>query len=285
MTQPLYRRLSRLLQPTGEARALAMALLQDAASLTMADVLAGKADDLPVADQERLTAMAERIAGGEPVQYVVGWQRFCGLRIAVSPGVLIPRPETEALVTWAIDLLRPFPQPAVLDIGTGSGCIALALKRAFPQASIEAWDVSPETLAIAHRNAERLALPITFRQVDLLDDSIEEIDGQRGEFLDGIISNPPYVCLSERAEMEANVLCHEPSVALFVPDDDPFLFYRPIAHYAQQHLRSGGYVLVEINRRFGPDVINLFRRYGFENPVLRDDPFGLPRMVCARKCS
>lgn len=267
----------------GEARAMAMALLEDAASLSQADVLAGKADALPQAQQADLLAMAERMGTGEPYHYVVGWQHFCGLRIGTRPGVLIPRPETEALVDWAVEGMAHMHAPSLLDAGTGSGCIALALKHARADASVEAWDISPHALNIARANARELGLDVAFRKVDLLDDSIEESANEGATFFDGIVSNPPYVCESERAEMLPNVLDHEPSLALFVPDEDPLLFYRALARIAQRRLRPGGFLMVEINRRFGQEVMSLFQAGGLVETTLRDDPFGNPRMVATRK--
>lgn len=283
----LHRRIGLQLTPRygeREAKAMTMALLEDVAGLTPADVLAGRADALPMTQQHVLLAMARRMAGGEPYQYVVGWQRFRGLRIGVRPGVLIPRPETEELVDWAVEWLRPIPSPSVADAGTGSGCIALALKHARPDAQVEAWDISTEALAIARTNAQRLKLDIAFHKRDVLEYPPEGSSShQAPQSLDGIVSNPPYVCESERAGMEPNVLDNEPGIALFVPDDDPLLFHRALAHQALRLLRPGGFLMVEINRLFGQEVVSLFRACGLAGCSLRHDQLGNPRMVAARK--
>lgn len=282
----LHRRIGLRLTPQygeREAKAMAMALLEDVAGLAPTDVLAGRADALPMAQQRVLLAMAERMAGGEPCQYVVGWQRFRGLRIGVQPGVLIPRPETEELVGWALEWLEPIPSPSIADAGTGSGCIALALKHARPDARVEAWDISTEALAIARKNAQGLKLDIAFLKRDVLECPPEGPSRQAPQSLDGIVSNPPYVCESERAGMAPNVLDHEPGIALFVPDDDPLLFHRALAHQAMLLLRPGGFLMVEINRQFGQEVVSLFSACGLVGCALRNDQFGNPRMVGARK--
>ena len=263
----------------GEAQALVRALLEDGAGLSLSDILMGKADALPAEEQERLLAMVQRVAEGEPLQYVTGYQPFFGLRIGVEPGVLIPRPETEE---WVEGLVREGGgYPHILDLCTGSGCIALALQQAFPEAQVEGWDISLEALAIARRNAETLGLDVAFRQADVF--FVEERGDRREENLwDLITANPPYVLESERDSMADHVLSHEPSLALFVPDDDPLLFHRAIARLAAKRLALGGMVAMEINERFPEETTALLQREGFSDIHLFTDSCGKPRMVSAR---
>lgn len=261
----------------GEATAVAFWLLEEVAGLTRSDVLMGRADELGSDTENRLQAMTQRIAQGEPVQYVLGHADFCGLRIGVAPGVLIPRPETEELVGMC-NSLSP---SRILDLCTGSGCIALALKNRFPQASVEGWDLSDEALHIARQNTEALGLDVCFRKVDVLGHPSPD-ETEQGEKVSLLVSNPPYVCESERADMEERVLGHEPSMALFVPDDDALLFYRAIARWGQKLLCDGGRVVVEINRRYGSEVATLFREQGYSEVEVRQDQFGNDRMVMAQ---
>ena len=263
--------------PEREAQAVAWLLLERVCQLSRTDVLMGKADTLPTAKRQELEQMARRVAAGEPVQYVTGVEDFCGLQIHVEPGVLIPRPETEVLVTRTIERMEQATHPRILDIGTGSGCMALALKQRFGDGQVEAWDVSTEALRIATDNARRLQLDIDFRCRDIL----QPDDNNPDDRYTLIISNPPYVCRSEAAEMEANVLEHEPHTALFVPDDDPLRFYRAIATFATQHLTTGGRLHFEINRRFGNDIVCLLQSLGFSDVELECDPFDQPRYIFA----
>ena len=278
----LHSSLIRLLAPRygeGEAQALVRTLLEDEAGLSLTDILMGKADALPAEEQARLLTMTRRVAEGEPLQYVTGYQPFCGLRIGVEPGVLIPRPETEEWVEVLVREDRGYHH--ILDLCTGSGCIALALQQAFPEAQVEGWDISFEALAIARRNAEALGLDVTFRQVDVF--FVEERGERREENLwDLITANPPYVLESERDSMADHVLSHEPSLALFVPDDDPLRFHRAIARLAAKRLALGGMVAMEINERFPEETSALLQREGFSDIRLFTDACGKPRMVSAR---
>ncbi|MCR4614040.1 MAG: peptide chain release factor N(5)-glutamine methyltransferase [Bacteroidaceae bacterium] len=263
-----------------EAETIAFWLLEDVAGLTRSDVLMGRADLLSDELIGRLQQMVRRIAQGEPVQYVLGYTDFCNLRIGVAPGVLIPRPETADMV----EMCRQFAPTHIYDLCTGSGCIALALKKMFPKATVEGWDISDKALDIARQNAEDLELDVTFRHVDVLDGSSPPVGmSRRGIGL--LISNPPYVCDSERAEMERNVLEHEPAEALFVPDDDPLLFYRAIATWGHYLLSDGGHVMVETNRRYAHDVADLFRSKGYDEAEVLKDCFSNDRMVQCQKIS
>lgn len=259
-----------------EARALALMLLEEVAGLTTADVLMGRADSLDDSLRQRLIAMAQRIGEGEPIQYVLGYADFCGLRIGVAPGVLIPRPETEELVQWVCSDLNALATPRLLDIGTGSGCIALALKHLNPFSTVCAWDVSDDALRQARANAAALSLEIHTRKADIFDlpDTTERYDA--------IVSNPPYILRSEAADMEERVTCHEPHLALFVPDDDPLCCYRAIGAWAQQHLKPGASLYFEINRAQADTTVALLRHQGYTRVDLRTDQFGNPRMIRAQ---
>lgn len=260
----------------GEARAIALLLLEKVCGMSTAEALSGseKGDG----HEAELKEMAERIARGEPVQYVLGEADFCGLRLSVEPGVLIPRCETEELVEWAAESFEPAGAGRVLDIGTGSGCIAIALARRLPGVQVEAWDVSEKALQIARHNALTNEAAVAFRQVDVLKE-----DGSDGPLFDMIVSNPPYICEEEAKEMEANVLEHEPGLALFVPDSDPLLFYRRIAQLGQQILRNNGLLFFEINRRFGQETVLMLQDMGYREVELRKDLYGNDRMVKAIK--
>ena len=273
----LKRELQRSHSPR-EAETIAFWLLEDVAGLTRNDVLMGRADLLSDELIGRLQQMVRRVAQGEPVQYVLGYADFCGLRIGVEPGVLIPRQETEGMV----ETCRQFAPTHIYDLCTGSGCIALALKKMFPSATVEGWDISDKALGIARKNAENLQLDVTFRHVDVLALSSLPVEESR-KGADLLISNPPYVCDSERAEMEPNVLGHEPHEALFVPDDDPLLFYRAIAAWGCHLLSDGGHVMVETNRRYAHDVADLFRSQGYDEVQVMKDWYGNDRMVQARR--
>lgn len=237
-------------------------------------------DDSPQRDE--LLHMAERIAKGEPVQYVVGKAEFCGLTFHVEPGVLIPRPETEELVD-AVELQNAQAM-RVVDIGTGSGCIAISLSKKFPDAKVEGWDISDDTLRIAKGNAERNESNVSFHKVDVLSVSPSEaLSLAEGKRVDVIVSNPPYICDREKSDMERNVLDHEPHLALFVPDEDPLLFYRKIAELGVEILSTGGRLYFEINRAYGRETVLLLEGLGYSNVQLVQDQFGNDRMVCAIK--
>lgn len=270
----------------GEASAIALMLLEEKAGLSKLQVLT--AETAPT-DTDGLLSVARRIAQGTPVQYALGSCNFCGLTFHVAPGVLIPRPETEELVEWATVTLTPGPSPVgngrdgterhtLLDIGTGSGCIAITLARRFPHAHVTATDISPDALRIARQNAQNQGVAIDFIQHDILQDPLCTLSSQRSLY-DVVISNPPYVCESEAAQMESNVLDHEPHQALFVPDTHPLLFYEAIARQSLHLLAPGGHLFFEINRRFGHELTTLLHTLGYTDIQLRQDQFGNDRMV------
>lgn len=208
-----------------------------------------------------------------PIQHIIGHTDFCGCRIEVNPSVLIPRPETEEMVRWTLAAGR---YGHVLDLCTGSGCIAIALKKAWPQAAVEAVDVSTQALQTARANAAANGVEVAFREGNLLDTRLTHSLQQCSL----LVSNPPYVRESERAAMRPNVLEYEPPKALFVPDDDPLVFYRAIAHIAQRCLSQAGLLVVEINEALADETSALLRDSGFA-PEVHTDFFGKPRWVSA----
>ena len=262
-----------------EARAVARMLIEEKFGLSFADIICGGVEALSDAGTQWLEAAVERLEQGEPIQYVLGWAWFCGLRFGVKPGVLIPRPETEWLVdtVCADSSAQNARKLRVLDIGTGSGCIALCIKQRLPEAYVEGWDISPEALAIAADNARSLDLDVAFRQQDALNLTPD------ADAWDVIVSNPPYICQRERADMSPNVLNHEPSTALFVPDTDPLLFYRAITRYAVGSLRSGGRLLFECNTLYAADTARMMSDEGINATEVHDDCFDKPRFAVGEK--
>lgn len=280
-----------------EAKAMTRMLLEDLFSLSFADILCGATEHLSDADTLRLQQSVARLLDAEPLQYVTGTAFFCGHPFHVAPGVLIPRPETEWIVDTAVNLVTAS-APRILDIGTGSGCIATSISLALvdKHCYTEAWDISEDALRIAADNAERLGADVKFRRRDALrleEDFPAEENQSGAEVLiadnassaswDVIVSNPPYICNREAADMHANVLRHEPHLALFVPDTDPLLFYRAIARYAMRSLRKGGWLLFECNTLYAHDTAQMASDMGFATSVVEDDCFGKPRFVKAQK--
>lgn len=263
----------------GEARAIARILIEELFGLSYTDIVCGDTDQLSADDTLRLDTAVRRIEQGEPLQHVLGYADFCGNHFGVNASVLIPRPETEWLVDEGERLMNdasnaaPSTPKRILDIGTGSGCIAISLKLRLGEAYVEAWDISEEALRTAESNAKALKAEVAFCKRDALrtEKSIAPWDL--------IVSNPPYICDSERADMDDNVLLHEPHTALFVPDDDPLRFYRAIARYALRSLNNGGSLLFECNTRYAEATGEMMREMGFEDVTVNDDCFGLPRFV------
>lgn len=263
----------------GEARAIARILIEELFGLSYTDIVCGATDQLSADDTLRLDTAVRRIEQGEPLQHVLGYADFCGNHFGVNASVLIPRPETEWLVDEGERLMNdasnaaPSAPKRILDIGTGSGCIAISLKLRLGEAYVEAWDISEEALRTAESNAKALKAEVAFCKRDALmaEESVAPWDL--------IVSNPPYICDSERADMDDNVLLHEPHTALFVPDDDPLRFYRAIARYALRSLNNGGSLLFECNTRYAEATGEMMRKMGFEDVTVNDDCFGLPRFV------
>ena len=321
----------------GEARAIARILIEELFGLSYADIVCGATEQLSADDTLRLDTAVRRIEQGEPLQHVLGYADFCGNRFCVNGSVLIPRPETEWLVDEGAKLMdgciasdetqhkAPHSPKRILDIGTGSGCIAISLKLRLGDAYVEAWDISEEALRTAQDNADALKAEVVFRKRDALkaeevfrkkdalkaeeegyseeeclqggalvssaptEQAMDSINYSEANILaapwDLIVSNPPYICDSERSAMDDNVLLHEPHTALFVPDDDPLRFYRAIARYALLTLNIGGNLLFECNTRYAEATGTMLRDMGFEEVTVSDDCFSLPRFVRGRKNS
>lgn len=263
----------------GEAKAQARMLLEDKFGLSLADILCGRVDQLSADDTMWLERAVARIEQMEPIQYVLGEAWFCGRSFIVDESVLIPRPETEWLVERAGEVARAMDvsSPRILDIGTGSGCIAVSLKKAMPDAYVEAWDISEAALAIARKNAKTLGADVAFKLRDAL--AAKDIDAPIQCKWDIIVSNPPYICDSERKDMEANVLEHEPATALFVPDSAPLLFYKAIADYGKETLSQNGHLLFECNTRYAQATAEMMQEVGYEETEVADDCFGKPRFA------
>lgn len=279
---PPYHHLLSLLTPRygqGEARAIAMLVLERLFGFSRTMIYAGTARELTTDEAQHLAEVERRLSQGEPVQYVLGEASFLGRDFAVTPAVLIPRPETEELVGYVIEAVQKQDGPLmILDGGTGSGCIAVSLALALPVAEVTAWDLSPEALAVAKGNARRHGAKVHFAQRDLLDSVAWE-----GTSWDVIVSNPPYIREAERAEMAPHVTHYEPGSALFVPDDDPLRFYRALAEAAVGGaLRSGGLLAVEGHRDYIAAVADLFARHGLTEVRALRDAFGNLRFVMAR---
>ena len=265
-----------------EARSIVKILLEDSYRLQFTDICLGALDSLSEAETRRLESDMMRLEQGEPVQYVVGSALFCGRRFNVEPGVLIPRPETEELVAWIKEDAPGIRGSRngtkyILDIGCGSGCIGTTLALEIEKADVSAWDVSDTALRLTRSNARKLGTNVDIYMQDAL-----SAPGGDVELWDVIVSNPPYICAKEAGKMERNVLDYEPHEALFVPDNDPLMFYRSIAEYAIHALRRGGILYFEINSAYGKDTVDLLKQTGFTDVILRKDAFGNDRMVRAR---
>ena len=260
-----------------EAKAVARYLLEIRYGFTMTDILCGKVESL---SEEELKALLNRLLQGEPVQYVTGVAEFGGRRFHVEPGVLIPRPETAELCQWIVSSLHtPHSSLHILDIGTGSGCIACTLAAELPGSKVTAWDISDEALRIAQENAQNNHVHINIEKVDILSISHSTLLTPHSSKYNIIVSNPPYICNKEREGMEQNVLDHEPSLALFVPDEDPLLFYRAITRFAKTALQDGGNLYFEINPLYAQPLEQLMQEEGFSDIRFRYDSFGKQRFA------
>ena len=298
-----YRELIKLLTPlygAGEARDIVLMVMEERFGLSQTDLLLGKDTTLSRDERKEFEKIAARLVACEPVQYVLGYAMFCGQRFRVTPDVLIPRPETEALVHHVnARLEKSWPSPAVLDLCTGSGCIAISVALACPKAHVVGVDVSEADLAVARENARDLGVDnVSFLECDILQKDMVSLVAKQGRLscptkpallpdkaglvFDVIVSNPPYVRESEAATMSPHVLGHEPNIALFVPDEDPLRFYRAIADIGRQCLKPGGAVLAEVNTALADETQQLFIESGYVNVNIFPDQFDRPRILSAQ---
>ena len=262
-----------------EIRSLTKMILERCCSIPQQRLLFDK--DIQISDTQKqdIEAIVTRLKNQEPIQYILGTAWFYDLDFNVTPDVLIPRPETEELVERILERHRQ-QDIRILDVGTGSGCIAVTLAAHLPEARVVAADVSPGALATAARNAAKNKVTVHFVETDILArKALEDIPG----VFDVIVSNPPYVKLSEKESMEANVLNYEPHLALFVTDSDPLLFYRSIARFGNEKLRKGGSLYFEINAQYGNEVAGLLEEEGYTDiEIIKDIP-GKDRIIQAKR--
>ena len=263
--------------PDTEVLALAKMLLVEVFGFSTLELYGGKDKEISGKHRDVLDEMIRRLKKNEPIQYIIGIETFGGLTFEVNQNVLIPRPETRELVEWIAEDCQLEDPCKILDIGTGSGCIAISLAKLLGQAEVEAWDVSEGALQVARRNAERNQVDVLFRKMDVLGDV------PKGMLYDVIVSNPPYIAEKEKPQMEHNVLDWEPSIALFVPDEDPLLFYRRIAQLGGSMLKKGGSLYYEINQAYGQETMEMLASMGYQSIELRKDVWGNDRMVKAKR--
>ena len=301
-----YQQLWQSLTPlydAGEAQAIVRTVLDVKYGMTLTDIICGKVNEISADEERKLEEIIIRLQKGEPVQYVLGEADFAGRTFHVEPGVLIPRPETAELCQWieediagkstdspkdsSEDSSKDSPEVSpqatddarrILDICTGSGCIAITLGLNIPNSEVTGWDISEDALRIAQGNVEMLkARNVRIEYQDAL------ALPKAAEAADLIVSNPPYICEKEKADMEKNVLEHEPSLALFVPDEDPLKFYRAIAEYASSALKSGGALYFEINPIYEKETREMLLKLDFKDIETKEDAFGKKRMMRAMK--
>jgi len=268
------------LYDAGEAQAIVRTVLDVEYGMTLTDIICGKVNELSSDEERNLEEIITRLQNGEPVQYVLGEADFAGRTFHVEPGVLIPRPETAELCQWIeedVSSLEADERKQILDICTGSGCIAITLGLTLPNSEVTGWDISEDALRIAQGNVEMLkARNVRIEYQDAL------MLPKAAEAADIIVSNPPYICEKEKADMEKNVLEHEPSIALFVPDEDPLKFYRAIAEYASSALKPEGALYFEINPIYEKETREMLEELGFKDIETKEDAFGKKRMMKAK---
>ena len=286
------------LYDAGEAQAIVRTVLDVEYGMTLTDIICGKVNELSSDEERNLEEIITRLQNGEPVQYVLGEADFAGRTFHVEPGVLIPRPETAELCQWIeeeVSSLDADDPKQILDICTGSGCIAITLGLTIPNSEVTGWDISEDALRIAQGNVEMLKarnVRIEYQDALMLPKAAEaaeaaEISEAAESSLSKgwniIVSNPPYICEKEKADMEKNVLEHEPSIALFVPDEEPLKFYRAIAEYASSALKTGGALYFEINPIYEKETREMLQDLGFKDIETKEDAYGKKRMRKAMK--
>ena len=256
--------------PEEELRELAYWVIEETTGLTRTQILTECKGTQIIPNIE---IILQKLRAHEPIQYIFGHTEWRGLDLLVTPATLIPRPETAELIDWILDSCDKSKPLHVLDIGTGSGCIAIALKKSAPLWQVIGIDISPDALEIAHENAKRNSVEVEWTQADIL----SPITNYQFPILDIIVSNPPYICHREKANMDTRVLDYEPHSALFVPDDEPLLFYRRIAA-----MKSAKSLYFEINEAYGKEVCDMLKELGYTDIQLKHDIYGKPRMVFGR---
>lgn len=262
--------------PDSEIVSMAKLLLTQVFGMSVVELYAGKDTIFSANEQKQLDDILIRLQKQEPIQYIIGTEEFYGLTFEVNGDVLIPRPETGELIDWIVKEHK-HAQAKILDIGTGSGCIAISLAKNLEAAEVVSWDVSEEALQVAARNCRRNDVRVILEHRDVLQAS------PTGERFDMIVSNPPYIIEKEKTDMSANVLDWEPELALFVPDDKPLLFYQKIAELGVDMLVPGGKLYFEINREYGRQTVDMLVALGYKNIELRKDLFQNDRMIKAEK--
>ncbi|GAC1302346.1 MAG: peptide chain release factor N(5)-glutamine methyltransferase [Mucilaginibacter sp.] len=262
-----------------ESEAVTLLAVSEISKLSKPKIKAFPEYELSQHQFEKLTGILKELKTGRPIQYILGETEFYGLTFKVNPSVLIPRPETEELVEWVLSSVGSFQLAVenILDIGTGSGCIAISLKKHLPDAKVSAIDISPDALKTAKENAKLNEVDVEFIEADILNRK-SEIENPKFEI---IVSNPPYVTLHDKTQMHQNVTSFEPHTALFVPENDPLLFYKAIAEFAVSHLTANGLLFFEINESYGRQIIELLTNKGFKNIELQKDMSGKDRMIKA----
>lgn len=263
-----------------EAASLTWLSISHIFKIERAEYLNLKDTEIPHDKYQSLLIILEQLKTGKPLQYVIGETEFYGLNFRVNPSVLIPRPETEELVEWILsDLSKPktsIEGLKIIDIGTGSGCIPISLKKNIPLAQVYALDISKEALSVSKQNADLNQTMVNFIQADILNLLNNQLTDKKFGI---IVSNPPYVTEAEKQQMLPNVLQHEPHLALFVPDNDPLIFYKAIADFAIKHSDTNGSLYLEINENLGEETVQLLKQMGFKNIELRQDLSGKDRMI------
>ncbi|MGD9929797.1 MAG: peptide chain release factor N(5)-glutamine methyltransferase [Mangrovibacterium sp.] len=265
------------LYPEQEIEGLVRLIFSSLRNYTPTDLLLKKNERLTPDEQLHLHEIVRRLKKHEPIQYILGETEFYGLPFQVTEDVLIPRPETEELVDWILKDLT-IAMPVILDVGTGSGCIPVSLKKFMPAAKVMGCDISEKALKVARVNAGINQTEVAFFHLDILNPLLPATFPG----LDILVSNPPYVTEKEKQLMQPNVLAHEPHSALFVPDEDPLRFYTALVRFGRQHLKKGGKLFWEINEAFGPACVHLLQENGFDNVQLKKDINGKNRMIAAR---
>ncbi|HSI90895.1 MAG TPA: peptide chain release factor N(5)-glutamine methyltransferase [Adhaeribacter sp.] len=260
-----------------EASAIAFAVAGHVLNLSRLELSMQRHDLIPHEAEEKIGKIIQRLLNHEPLQYVLGVAHFMDLELKVTPAVLIPRPETEELVSLIIKENQHRPNLHILDIGTGSGCIPIALAEVLDCANVYGLDISEKALEIAHANALKYSQPVQWINADIFSDKIPV----KPHSLDIIVSNPPYVLENEKPKMRKNVLDHEPHLALFVPDNDALLYYKRIAEVGQKWLKPGGKLYFEINEQFADPLIEMLRNHGYQSLSVSRDLFGKERFVTA----